>query len=145
MAGAAIVAAGAVFIRRIMMSRVILSHLSVTLVNPIFSYEIPHGAIRRAEVSQTGSLIVQPKVPRADGEDGYFVVGFAGSLIDHFRRTADQAAAEINKWQRKHRKNEGADGNIVRFIARDLISEGLLAVGIVCGFAALVLLQSWSG
>ncbi|WKV74070.1 hypothetical protein AW27_022735 [Streptomyces sp. PCS3-D2] len=137
-AAALLLAAGS-FAYRITRSRVHAGESSLTVVNPLFSYEVPYGSIHRIEVSGSGSLTVLPKERVVDTEgEGYLVVGFAGSLLDRFFKTSDKAAAELKKYRSRGRRAPGADGPVHRKVVADVVADAMLLTAAVCAVCALV-------
>ncbi|WP_162638809.1 hypothetical protein [Streptomyces bacillaris] len=126
---------------RAMRSRIHLTETSIVVVNPLMTYRIPYDAVRKAEVNQGGSLIIVPRVHDrgAEDEEGYFVVGFAGSLLDRAFNTSAKAAAEINKVQRRRRKSVESGGKVTRSLTADLVAEMFLASAAICAVYSLFL------
>ncbi|WP_205008441.1 hypothetical protein, partial [Streptomyces sp. DvalAA-19] len=91
--------------------------------------------------NQGGSLIIVPRVHDrgAEDEEGYFVVGFAGSLLDRAFNTSAKAAAEINKVQRRRRKSVEPGGKVTRSLTADLVAEMFLASAAICAVFSLFL------
>ncbi|MEU6756944.1 PH domain-containing protein [Streptomyces sp. NPDC046685] len=140
MFGAAVILGLGSLAYRVTRSRVHIGETSLTVVNPLFSHEVPYGAIRRIEGNRAGSLIVLPKDGAADTEgSGYLVVGFAGSLLDRKFKTSDKAAAELKKRRHKGRHLPGADGPVRRKLAGDVVAETLLLAATVCAVASVTL------
>ncbi|MFG2757278.1 hypothetical protein [Streptomyces wuyuanensis] len=137
---AALILAGGAFCYRITSSRVHAGEGSLTVVNPLFSYEVPYGSIHKIEVSGSGSLTVLPKERIADTEgEGYLVVGFAGSLLDRLFKTSDKAAAELKKYRSRGRRAPGADGPIRRKLVADVVADVMLLTAAVCAVWFLIL------
>ncbi|MFE0640656.1 PH domain-containing protein [Streptomyces sp. NPDC058877] len=127
---------------RVMRSRVHLGENSLTVVNPLFSYEVPYGAIRKIEVGSSGSLTVLPKETVADAEDdGYLAVGFAGSLLDRVFKSSDEAAVELKKHHKRRRRAPGANGPVRRRLVADAVAEAMLLSAAVCAACAVALRQ----
>ncbi|MEU3267440.1 hypothetical protein [Streptomyces bacillaris] len=124
---------------RVTRSRVHAGQTSLTIINPLFAYEVPYASVQRIGASGSGSLIVLPKESAADTEgEGYLVVGFAGSLLDRFFGTTEKVTAELKKHRNKGRKLPGADGPVRRFLVADTVADGMLAVAAGCAVAALI-------
>ncbi len=125
---------------RVTRSRVHLTGTSLLVVNPVMTYELPYGAVKKAEVNPGGSLVIVPKDPgpRTD-EEGYLVVGFAGSLLDRAFGTSPKAAAEINKVRRTRRKATAPGGETTRSLTVDPVAELLLVAAAACAVVAVFL------
>ncbi|MEU3657984.1 hypothetical protein AB0E67_35655 [Streptomyces sp. NPDC032161] len=125
---------------RVTRSRVHVGETSLTVVNPLFAYEVPYGAVQRIGLSLSGSLMVLPKESAADTDgEGYLVVGFAGSLLDRIFRTSEKAAAKLKKLHKKGRRRPGADGPVRRMLVADAVADGMLLVAAGCAVASLAL------
>ncbi|MEW2071108.1 hypothetical protein [Streptomyces sp. NPDC007346] len=123
---------------RVTHSRIHADETSLTVVNPLFGYEVPYAAVQRIGANPSGSLIVLPKESAADTEDeGYLAVGFAGSLLDRAFGTTDKAVAELKKHRTKGRKLPGADGPVRRVLVADIVADGMLVVAAGCAAASL--------
>ncbi|MEU8950865.1 hypothetical protein [Streptomyces sp. NPDC048489] len=125
---------------RTMRSRIHLTDTSLIVVNPVFSYEVAYSVIRRIETNQSGSLIILPKecAANTDGE-GYFAVGYAGSLLDRFFKTSERAARELKKAQKKGRRLGGADEPVRRRLVADAVAEFMMLSAGGCMLASLIL------
>ncbi|MET9767254.1 hypothetical protein [Streptomyces sp. NPDC006415] len=113
---------------------------SLLVVNPVMTYELPYGAVKKAEVNPGGSLVIVPREPRPrSDEEGYLVVGFAGSLLDRAFGTSPKAAAEINKVRRTRRKTTTPGGETTRSLTADPGAELLFVAAAVCAVVAVFL------
>ncbi|MEV1050793.1 PH domain-containing protein [Streptomyces sp. NPDC049887] len=140
MFGAALILAVGSLCYRVTRSRVHADESSLTVVNPLFSYEVPYASIHKIEVSGSGSLTVLPKERIADTEgEGYLVVGFAGSLLDRLFKTSDKAAAELKKYRSRGRRAPGADGPVRRKVVADVVADAMLLTAAVCAVWFLIL------
>ncbi|MEU3657940.1 hypothetical protein AB0E67_35400 [Streptomyces sp. NPDC032161] len=138
--GVAVVLAIGSLSYRVTRSRVHASDTSLTVVNPLFAYEVPYGAVQRIGLSRSGSLMVLPKESAADTDgEGYLVVGFAGSLLDRIFKTSEKTAAELKKLHKKGRRRPGADGPVRRILVADTIADGMLLAAVGCAVASLIL------
>ncbi|MFC8274587.1 PH domain-containing protein [Streptomyces sp. NPDC057271] len=125
---------------RVTRCRVHLGENSVTVVNPLFSHELPYASIRKIEVDPSGSLTVLPKETVADTQgDGYLVVGFAGSPLDRVFKTSDKAAVELRRHHKRRRRAPGADGPVRRRLVADAVAEAMLLSAAVCAACAVAL------
>jgi hypothetical protein len=140
MFGAAIALGVGAMAYRTTRSRIHFADTSLTIVNPVFSYEIPYSAIRRIEVNQSGSLVILPKEFMADAErEEYFAVGYAGSLLDRVFKTSERAARELRKAHKKGRRLEGSGGPTRRRVVADPVAESMMLAASGCMLAALIL------
>ncbi|EFE74298.1 predicted protein [Streptomyces filamentosus NRRL 15998] len=125
---------------RVTRSRVHLTGTSLLVVNPVMMYELPYGAVKKAEVNSGGSLVIVPRNPGpGTDEEGYLVVGFAGSLLDRVFRTSPKAAAEINKVRRSRRKTAARGGETIRSLTADPVADLLLVAAAACAVVAVFL------
>ncbi|MEU9716555.1 hypothetical protein [Streptomyces sp. NPDC047976] len=123
---------GIAFIRRITGSRIILRQSVVSVVNPVFTYDIPSRSVARVEIDSGGNLIISTT-------QGLKVeaFGFAGSITDHFVGSAGRAASQIQEWIAERRDMSLAP-HAVRRYTRAWVADGCIAGMLFCLAIALI-------
>ncbi|MFG2485866.1 hypothetical protein ACGFSI_24305 [Streptomyces virginiae] len=116
---------GIAFIRRITGSRIVLDEKGVSVVNPVFTHDVPYRYVAKVESDDGGTLTV---TTTQAVEIGAF--GFAGSLIDHFVGSTDRAVAQINA-RRSERRDLRGKSPVVRRYTRAWVAD-------ICGVGMLV-------
>ncbi|MER5733354.1 hypothetical protein ABT084_34340 [Streptomyces sp. NPDC002138] len=122
------------FCRRITGSRIVLGQHVLSVVNPVFTYNVPYRYVAKVTSDPRGNLVVTTR----DAVD-IRPVGFAGSLIDHFVGSTDRAVAELKAALAEPRDLRG-DSRPVRQWTRSWVADGCAAGMLVCivlaGFAS---------
>ncbi|MFI8390693.1 hypothetical protein [Streptomyces sp. NPDC085540] len=116
---------GMAFIRRIAGSRIVLDEQGVSVVNPVFTHDVPYRYVAKVESDDGGTLIV---TTTQAVEIGAF--GFSGSLIDNFVGSTDRAVAQINA-RRAERRDLRGKSPVVRRYTRAWVAD-------ICGVGMLV-------
>ncbi|MDH2409693.1 hypothetical protein ACG5V6_24700 [Streptomyces chitinivorans] len=124
-----------VFIRRIAESRIVLGRETLTMVEPLMTYEVHYAAVSRVG-SDGGTLMVET----TDGEVLHSM-GFGGSLVDHFVGTTDKAVERIRLRlpgrPQGHRKTEAPPAPPVRRrVTRSWPTDIFLAATVICAACA---------
>ncbi|WP_327384818.1 hypothetical protein [Streptomyces sp. NBC_01207] len=116
---------GMAFIRRIAGSRIVLDEKGVSVVNPVFTHDVPYRYVAKVESADGGTLTVTTTQAVEIG-----ALGFAGSLIDHFVGSTDRAVAQINA-RRAERRDLRGKSPVVRRYTRAWVAD-------ICSVAMLV-------
>ncbi|MCX4547304.1 hypothetical protein OG204_30505 [Streptomyces sp. NBC_01387] len=86
-------------IRRIMRSRIALSSVTVTVINPLMTHTVPYNSIIEVRGGNGGTLNLVTR----EGKEIYSTA-FGGSVIDTFVGSANRAAERIEWHMKKRRK-----------------------------------------
>ncbi|MFK0050486.1 hypothetical protein ACIQU4_41590 [Streptomyces sp. NPDC090741] len=113
------------FVRRIAESRVILGRQRVTVVNPLFTYDIPCRHVAKVAADQNGNPVITT-LQAVEIQP----LGFAGSILDHFVGSSDKAVAVIKAIMAGHRT--GDDALPVRRPTRAWVTDGCVLMALVC-------------
>ncbi|WP_410537920.1 hypothetical protein [Streptomyces sp. KL2] len=124
-----------VFIRRIAESRIVLGRETLTVVNPLRTYEVSYTAVSRVGSDGGGTLTVET----VDGEVVQST-GFGGSLVDHFVGTTGRAVERIRlrlpERPRGYRKKLPPAPPVRRRMTRSWPTDIFLAATVVCAVCA---------
>ncbi|MFF4104913.1 hypothetical protein [Streptomyces sp. NPDC001903] len=120
------------FCRRITGSRIVLDRRGVTIVNPVFTYEVPYRYVARVENDRRGNLVVTTSQAVEISS-----VGYAGSIIDNFVGSTDKAVAQIKAALAERRDLRG-DAAPVRRWTRAWVADVCTVGMVVCVVLALV-------
>lgn len=82
---------GVAFIRRITGARIVLDEEGVSVVNPLFTHDVPYRYVAKVRSDNGGTLTI---TTTQAAEIGAF--GFTGSVVDNFVGSTDRAVAQIN-------------------------------------------------
>ncbi|MEY2232984.1 hypothetical protein [Streptomyces virginiae] len=122
----AVMLGGIAFIRRITGSRIVLSEKVLTVVNPVFTHDIPYRYVASVAADNGGNLII---TTLQAVEIGAF--GFGGSLVDHFVGSTDRTVSQIKAGLSERRDLRG-DSRTVRRITRAWVADGCTVGMIAC-------------
>ncbi|WKD30559.1 hypothetical protein [Streptomyces xanthophaeus] len=124
------------FIRRITGSRIVLDEKVLSVVNPVFTHDIPYRYVARVAADSGGNLIITTSQATDIG-----AFGFAGSFIDHFAGSTDRTVAQIKAGlaQRDLRGNS----RTVRRCTRAWVADGC-TVGMLVFFALAGTIGDWA-
>ncbi|MGW7177873.1 hypothetical protein [Streptomyces xanthophaeus] len=117
---------GIAFIRRIAGSRIVLEHKSVSVVNPLFTHDVPYRCVAKVASDSGGSLII---TTTNAVEIGAF--GFAGSITDRFVGSTDRAVAQIAARVAERRRLSGNSPTVRRY-TRAWVADGCTVAMLVC-------------
>ncbi|MGE7390880.1 hypothetical protein ACQKM2_35935 [Streptomyces sp. NPDC004126] len=117
---------GIAFIRRITGSRIVLGERVLSVVNPVFTHDIPYRTVANVAADNGGTLTITTSQALDIG-----AFGFAGSIIDHFVGSTDRAVAQIKAWRTK-RRDLCTDSRTVRRYTRAWIADGCTVGMLVC-------------
>ncbi|WP_405787589.1 hypothetical protein [Streptomyces sp. NBC_01367] len=123
---------GMAFIRRIAGSRIVLDEKGVSVVNPVFTHDVPYRYVAKVESDDGGTLTV---TTTQAVEIGAF--GFAGSLIDHFVGSTDRAVAQINA-RRAERRDLRGKSPVARRYTRAWVADICSVAMLVCIVLAVI-------
>ncbi|MFF4012734.1 hypothetical protein [Streptomyces sp. NPDC001717] len=128
---------GIAFIRRITGSRIVLGEKVLTVVNPVFTHDIPYRYVARVAADSGGNLIITTSQAV---EIGAF--GFGGSLVDHFVGSTDRTVSQIKAGISERRDLRG-DSRTVRRFTRAWVADGC-TVGMLVLFALAGVIGDWA-
>ncbi|MFI6055602.1 hypothetical protein ACIBCO_36655 [Streptomyces violascens] len=118
--------------RRFWGSRIVLGE-QIAVINPVFTYRIPCGAVVEARADASGSLVILC----GDGATMH-ASAFGGALMDHWVGSTARAVEAIND----HRQSAGkrsSSAPVVRSVTRAWTADVFLAAGIASAVAAVYL------
>ncbi|MFF3618435.1 hypothetical protein [Streptomyces sp. NPDC002467] len=124
---------GIAFIRRITGSHVVLGRKVLSVVNPVFTHDVPYRYVARVEADTGGNLVI---TTTQAVEIAAF--GFAGSIIDQFVGSTDRTVARIKAGLAERRDLRGNDRTVRRF-TRAWIADGCTVGMLVCGALAVTI------
>ncbi|MFJ8013789.1 hypothetical protein [Streptomyces sp. NPDC096339] len=125
------------FIRRITGSRIVLGEKVLSVVNPVFTHEIPYRYVASVAADSGGNLIITTS-QAAD----IAAFGFAGSFIDHFVGSTDQTVTQIKARLAEERDLRG-DSRTVRRYTRAWVADSC-TVGMLVLFAIAAVIGDWA-
>ncbi|MFD7260525.1 hypothetical protein [Streptomyces sp. NPDC059874] len=117
---------GIAFIRRITGSRIVLEKEVVSVVNPVFTHDVPYRQVARVAPDSGGTLTITTTRAVAIGS-----FGFAGSITDHFVGSTDRAVSQI-KAGLLERRHLSEDSPVVRRYTRAWVADGCAVAMLVC-------------
>lgn len=117
---------GIAFIRRITGSRVVLGQKVLSVVNPVFTHDVPYRYVARVEADSGGNLVI---TTTQAVEIAAF--GFAGSIIDHFVGSTDRAVAQIKAGLAERWDLRGNSRTVRRF-TRAWMADGCTVGMLAC-------------
>ncbi|MDT0494858.1 hypothetical protein RM717_30640 [Streptomyces griseus] len=130
--GVAAVSFGTIFfILRVARARIVLADVNILVINPVFTYEVPYGAVR--SVREENTLILVTKVDGA-----VYSAAFGSSVIDHFVRSTGRAVDAVDRRVRAFRG--GGEGRVVKRMTRAWVTDLFGLGALICGVAAV-----WAG
>ncbi|MFD7840275.1 hypothetical protein [Streptomyces sp. NPDC059761] len=118
------------FCRRIAGSRIVLDQRGVSVINPLFTYDIPYRNVARVENGQGSLLVTTTQAVEI------LSVGYAGSIIDSFVGSTDKAVAQV-KAVLAERRDLSGDTPTVRRLTRAWVADGCAIGMLVCILLAL--------
>ncbi|MEV8529568.1 hypothetical protein AB0451_36520 [Streptomyces sp. NPDC052000] len=80
--------------RRISGARIVLGE-QIAVINPLFTYRIPHRAVVEAAADARGSLVI-----RCQDGAAVYPSAFGGALMDHWVGSTDRAVSAVNDYRR---------------------------------------------
>ncbi|WP_159047220.1 hypothetical protein [Streptomyces sp. XY332] len=125
------------FIRRITGSRIVLGEKVLTVVNPVFTHDIPYRYVASVAADSGGNLIITTSQAVDIG-----AFGFAGSLVDHFVGSTDRTVAQIKAGLAERRDLRG-DSRTLRRFTREWVADGCI-VGMLVFFALAGAIGDWA-
>ncbi|RSR97560.1 hypothetical protein [Streptomyces sp. WAC00469] len=125
MTGVIVILCVIAFCRRITCARVVLRESVVTIVNPLMTYTVPYAAI--AQVRGGGGTL---SLLTYAGEE-VLGMGYAGSVIDGFVRSADRAAQRIEE-RVKPKRRKPQEAPVVKKITVSWIADFCTVCAAVC-------------
>lgn len=120
-------------ILRVGRSRIILTDLNISVVNPIFTYTVPYAAVKRVEEEHALTLVTV-------ANERIHSSAFGSSLIDHFIRSSERAADEIEARVRLSSRKGVRNVAVVRRLTRAWLANFYGLGALTCAVVAL-----WSG
>ncbi|MFD7337863.1 hypothetical protein ACFV98_17925 [Streptomyces violascens] len=118
--------------RRFFGSRVVLGE-QIVVINPVFTYRIPCGAVVEARADARGSLVILC----GDGATMY-ASAFGGALMDHWVGSTARAAKAVNDYRRSAGKRSSS-ASAVRSVTRAWTADVFLVAGVASAVAAVYL------
>ncbi|WJV45585.1 hypothetical protein [Streptomyces flavofungini] len=128
---AAVFCAVTAVLRRIGSCKVILLCDSLTVENPLVTYEVPYGTVRAVEAAAAGGLEVE--APQGEIIHPFC---FGGSLVDAYFRSTTRAAAEVQDTVNRRRHRPGAQGEVTRRFRR-CWSDALVPLAVIFGTVSM--------
>ncbi|MEU2432915.1 hypothetical protein ABZ611_26080 [Streptomyces sp. NPDC007861] len=121
-------------VRRILCSRIVLGKISLKVVNPVFTYELPYRLVAQVKTATNGTLTVD----MVDGHEVY-ATAFGGSLLDHFVGSSEKAATRLQEAVRQRRGRLGVGVSARRTLTVSWIADlcTLGAVGVLIAAIAV--------
>ncbi|MFK0016358.1 hypothetical protein [Streptomyces sp. NPDC091027] len=101
---------GIAFIRRITGARIVLDEKGVSVVNPVFTHDVPYRYVAKVGSDKGGTLTI---TTTQAVEIGAF--GFTGSIVDNFVGSTDRAVAQINARLAERRDLRGKSPTVRRY------------------------------
>ncbi|MDX2407371.1 hypothetical protein NJO91_30130 [Streptomyces microflavus] len=121
-------------ILRVGRSRVILADLTITVINPIFTYVIPYSGVKRVDEERALTLVTV-------ANEEIHSSAFGSSLIDYFVRSTEHAASEIEARVRLSSRRKGAGSiSVVRTLTRAWLANIYGIGALICAVVAV-----WGG
>lgn len=117
---------GIAFIRRITGSRIVLDQQNVSVVNPVFTHDVPYRHVAKVASDHGGSLVIT-----TTQAVNIAAFGFAGSITDRFVGSTDRAVCRISA-QVAERRSHSGDIPTVRRYTRAWVADSCTVVMLIC-------------
>lgn len=130
---AAVCLAVTALILRVGRSRVVLTGLDVVVINPVFMYTVPCGAVRGVEEEHALTLVTH-------ANERIHSSAFGSSLIDYFFRSTERAATEVDAYVRRMSRKGTGNAVVVRRLARSWLADLYCLAALACAVSAM-----WGG